>query len=136
MRRKWLVLGALAVTAAVGLVGRCLGGFSLGKEPEAQDYEWNINGNGFEGVLKYTVIDHRVSGSLTGGPWGREEYTSIEGYQVGRNLVFYRCESNQIWTGWIWETSYGGRQGPSVAGTFSHEGENSYPWYGTCDVRR
>jgi len=84
-------------------------------------YIWNINGNGHKGILQYNLDGNKLKGSIYGN--------KIEGFQVGRHIVFYRtCKDNQIWTGWIWNGD--GEHGPTIAGTFSHRGENSFPWSG------
>ncbi len=88
---------------------------------QTYQYRWQINGNEHEGILEYNVVNHRITGKIYGNP--------IEGFQVGRHVVFHRESHNhQLWVGWISERS--GKTGKMISGTFSNNGENSYPWEG------
>lgn len=85
---------------------------------EPNSYRWSINANSHKGKLQYTVHGNRITGTI----YSNEK---IEGYQVGRQMVFYRERSKQIWIGLISDNK------SIIGGTFSHWGKNSYPWYGT-----
>jgi hypothetical protein len=131
MRLIFVVSGILAVVITVSCIGQYIEESSKEGSLEIQSYRWNVNANGFDGILKYTVVNNRVNGTFIYKHGNQLESNPIEGYQVGRNIVFYRHSSaNQIWTGWIQDSSFGGNELLSIAGTFSHLGENSYPWYG------
>ena len=91
---------------------------------------FSINGNGHPGILSYTQSGGRITGEIYGD--------RIEGFQVGRHLVFFRASAGQIWSGWFWGAPHGtttdvaGRVGAQsmISGTFSHGGEKSFPWHG------
>lgn len=84
-------------------------------------YRWAINSNSFEGILQYNVNNHRITGQIHGDP--------IEGFQVGRHIMFYRvCSANQLFEAWI--SARDSSVPPMISGTFSHQGENTYPWFG------
>ncbi len=98
--------------------------------------QWEVNCNGYIGILKYTVdpSTDRVKGTLLG--------TEVEGYLVGRHLVLHRFPQGrtQIWDGWIMDESLGAPGQPYynkmyfIAGTGSQTLGNIdgvFPWYGT-----
>jgi len=92
---------------------------------------WWVNGNGYTGILVYTVnpTTQNVSGKLLGTP--------VEGYLVGRHLVLHRYPKGhtQIWEGWIMDRNLGSAI-PSysndyfISGTISINGNQVVPWFG------
>lgn len=92
---------------------------------------WWVNGNGYTGLLVYTLNPQtqRISGTLLGTP--------VEGYLVGRHLVLHRhpAGNTQLWEGWILDRTLGSAI-PSysgdfiIAGTISVNGDQVYPWFG------
>ena len=116
MKRK-AVLSLTIIVIVVSL-------FCLLNAEEKYTYTWKINANGHEGILQYNVNGIKVTGTVLGN--------KIEGYQVGRHIIFHRSSTeNQLWSGWIWNGD--GNKGPTIAGSFSHRGENSYPWHGITE---
>jgi choice-of-anchor C domain-containing protein len=95
--------------------------------------QWHVNGNGYVGLLIYTVdpATFKVQGTLLGTP--------CEGMMVGRRLILHRTpRGSQIWEGWIMDARLGAQGQPYyrgeyfIAGTISEEkaGNSLYPWYG------
>lgn len=95
--------------------------------------QWQVNGNGYVGILKYTVAPNsfKVRGTLLGTP--------CEGVLVGRRLILHRTpRGSQVWEGWIMEPRLGAPGQPYykgryfIAGTISENnaGNSLYPWYG------
>ena len=95
--------------------------------------QWQVNGNGYVGILTYTVDPNtfQVRGTLLGTP--------CEGVLVGRRLILHRTpRGSQIWEGWIMEPRLGAPGQPYykgqyfIAGTISENnaGNSLYPWYG------
>ncbi len=95
--------------------------------------KWQVNGNGYVGILTYTVDPNtfQVRGTLLGTP--------CEGVLVGRRLILHRMpRGSQIWEGWIMEPRLGAPGQPYykgqyfIAGTISENnaGNSLYPWYG------
>jgi hypothetical protein len=97
---------------------------------------WEVNCNGYIGILEYTVdpVTDRVKGTLLG--------TDVEGYLVDRHLVLHRFPQGrtQIWDGWIIDKSLGSPGQPYyedkyfISGTGSQSMGNIdgiFPWYGT-----
>lgn len=75
----------------------------------------------------YTVVNKRLKGTYS----DKSLSSKIEGYQVGRHVVFYReLRNHQIWTGWISDDTHSHSPTPTLSGTFSHRGGNSFPWHG------
>jgi hypothetical protein len=131
MRLKWVISGILAVVITASCIGQYIEESSKERRSEIQSYRWNVNANGFDGILEYTVVNNRVIGTFSYWHANQTESNPIEGYQVGRNIVFYRhSTANQIWIGWIGDSSFEGNGDRYIAGTLSHLGENSYPWHG------
>jgi len=81
-------------------------------------FSWSVSVNGSQPTtLEYRVNGDKISGKIFGN--------EIEGYQVGRHIVFYRkSNARQIYHGWMSPNR------KSIAGGFSHQGDNLGIWYG------
>jgi len=99
--------------------------------------KWNINSNGYIGLLTYNYNPQtkRVNGTLLGTP--------VEGFLVGRHLMLHRTQQGdtQLYDGWIMDPKLGAHGQPYyntayfIAGTVSQFKGNIdgvYPWYGTA----
>jgi hypothetical protein len=107
--------------------------------PGQSDYptKWQVNCNGYIGVLEYTVDKNtdKVQGTLLG--------TNVEGFIVDRHLILHRFPEGrtQIWDGWIMDKSLGASGKPYyedryiIAGTGSQSIgaiDGVFPWFGTA----
>ena len=65
--------------------------------------KWEVNCNGYIGILDYTVdlSTDKITGTLLG--------TKVEGYIVDRHLILHRYPEGrtQIWDGWIMDRTLG-----------------------------
>lgn len=124
MEKEDEMISKMARTSALAIVLLVVGATAASAE------SFSINGNGYTGVLSYTHSGDRITGTIYGDP--------IEGFQIGRHLVFYRVGQGQVWSGWLWGDGHGTKVDTAgaigaqsmISGTFSHRGEKSYPWHG------
>jgi hypothetical protein len=118
------MISKMARTSALAIVLLVVGATAAHAE------SFSINGNGHTGVLTYAHSGDRITGTIYGDP--------IEGFQIGRHLVFYRVGAGQVWSGWLWGDGHGSKVDAAgtigaqsmISGTFSHRGEKSFPWHG------
>lgn len=94
-------------------------GLTAASAQASEGYSWTISVNGGQPTqLVYTVSGDKVTGQIFG--------EAIEGFQVGRHLVFYRkSAARQIYHAWMSPNLR------SIAGYFSHQGDNLGIWNGT-----
>ncbi len=85
----------------------------------SESFSWTVSVNaGNPTQLIYSVTGEKISGHIFGD--------AIEGYQVGRHIVFYRVSgARQIYHGWMSPNRR------SVSGFFSHQGDNLGIWNGS-----
>jgi len=108
-----LTVSVLATTSA----------FAEPPDSGAWPMRWQVNANGVEGVLEFSIRD---DGSLTGHLLGAD----VAGYVAGRHLFVRRTDGDraEFWEGWLGEGTK-----LIVAGTISVDqaGQTlTYPWFG------